>query len=538
MKNISQKGSATMLAIFVLVFVATVAAGLLPLVNAQVSLTAKNQDTLAAQYAAEAGIKRAIVGIEQSRTDWAWALNNYINPIMNGTTTTKFYVITSISPAISAGSPPVSGKPYTITSKGTVNGVSKTVTAVVTPSASSVLQNAVFSQGDMLIVSGSVTGNIASNGLITVWNGMNVNGSVFYSSSKPIINGTVIGTPTQKSSVGILDVASLMHYAPAMPAMPSFSIPPTLLPSANTALTGSYDYALNPTSGAYYYGSNFSNWNYTYTVASNQSVFIYVIGDYTIGTPITGGGNITIYATGNITVNGNIVGNNVNIYAGKNITLSQNTITGNNITLHSAGDCSVSGGSVAANANGTINIYSGGILTASNGSITGNNITLQSASDFYISGSNIIANANGTINIYSGGNFNAGSGSVTGSVVTIIAQGTPSYQGLYGTAINSGHPTYITKIYINNGNMDMSSGIIGGVSMIVVNGTINLHGTTSSAMLIASGDISAESGSSGGLYTNGSINYIHGANITYSPSALTTLGITSGNATYKVTWSN
>ncbi|MEN6566482.1 MAG: hypothetical protein ABFC57_09275, partial [Veillonellales bacterium] len=258
------------------------------------------------------------------------------------------------------------------------------------------------------------------------------------------------------------------------------------LPYANTAL-----------SGGYYCSSDFTNWNYYYTVAADKSVFIYVNGDYTIGTPITGGGNITIYATGNITVNGNIVGNNVQIYAGKNITLSQNTITGSDITLQSAGD-------------------------------------------FYISGGSVTANTKGTINIFSGGKIDAGNGAITGGVVTMIAKSlstddTITSGGLHGVTINSGQSTYVTKIYCN-GDVNLASGSIGGVSMIVSNGSINLHGITSSATLIADGNIEAQSGSSGGLYANGFI-YIHGATVNYANSSMTSLGLTSGSTTYQVSWS-
>ena len=68
----------------------------------------------------------------------------------------------------------------------------------------------------------------------------------------------------------------------------------------------------------------------------------------------------------------------------------------------------------------------------------------------------------------------------------------------------------------------MASGTIGGLSMIVSMGSVNLHGTQSSAIIIANGNIEAASGSSGGLYANGSI-YIHGANVTYSSSTFSKL---------------
>lgn len=482
----NQRGSSMILGLIASLFLATLLAGIGPLVAVALKSTSVDKDIVAAQYAAEAGAKRAIVGITNSRADWAWSLNNFSNAITDGSN--AFYV-TSISPVINDGVAPVASTTYTITSKGTINGVSKTVKAIVTssggPSGSSLFQNGMYSGDDMRIVSGSVTGDISSDGLITVGYGMRVNGNVSYSGSLPVINGSA-GTITPVSNkIGLIDVASLMKYTPDMP---SFSKPITALPTSNSALDGEY-----------YKNSSFSNWNYTYTVANDKSVFIYVNGDYTIGTPITGGGNITIYATGKVTVHGNIQGNTVQIYAEKDIVLSQNTITGNNITLQSKGN-------------------------------------------FYISGGSVRANTNGTINIYSGGKLDTGNGSVTGSVVTITAtsvSGTTAAD-LHGANFNYGMSNYITKFYINGGNVDMGSGNIGGISMVVTTGSINLHGTNSSALLIAGGDIEAQSGSSGGLYANGSI-YIHGATVNYSntiPQALSLPGEGGGEVIYTVTWSS
>lgn len=480
----NQRGSSLILGLITSFFLVALLAGLGPLVATALKSTSVDRDISEAQYAAEAGAKRAIVGIVNGRTDWAWSLNNYSNPITDGSTT---QFVTSISPVINDGTAPIAGKTYTITSKGIVNSVSRTVQATVTSSGSSedsLFQKGMYSGNYMNIVSGSVTGDISSDGLITVGNGMRVNGNVFYSGSYPVIKGSAGTLNKVDKKIGLIDVISLMKYTPTMP---SFSKPTRALPNTNSDLDGNY-----------YQNSSFSNWNYTYTVASNKSVFIYVDGDYTIGTPINGGGNITIYANGNVTVHGNIQGNTVQIYAEKEIKLSQNTIRGNSITLQSKGN-------------------------------------------FYISGGSVEANTNGTVNIYSGGKIDAGNGSINGSLVTITATTAPRTiaADLHGTNFNYGMPNNITKFYINGGNVDMASGNIDGISMIVTTGSIDSHGTNSSTMLIAGGDIEAESGSSAGLYANGFI-YVHGSRINCSdtiPQTLGLLGEGGSEVVHTITWS-
>ena len=477
----NQRGSVLIMGLLVLVVLGGMLAAASPMIVNEVKLNMVNRDMIDAQFTAEAGAKAGIAAVYAKNADWTWLgkPKNLTTAEANKTYSVEI-VDASTNTAISGA--PVSGTTYKITSTGTVNGVSKkAVVSSLFSNAGGVFNYGAYSSGAMKIVSGSLTGNIASDGLITVGNGVTVNGKVSYTGVTPVIGGSIQGTPTKVSSIGTLDVNSLMRYTPAMPV---FSMSGTVLPNSNLALSGAYNYVSNPTSGKYYKNSNFSNWSYLYTVAADQSIFIYVNGNYTIGTSITGGGNITIYATGNIETHGNIIGDTVKIYAGGNILLSEKTITGNTIVLQSAGNFNVSGGSV-------------------------------------------LSPDNGTVDIFSGGKFDIGAGSITGGVVTITATSASSKVdavNLHGGNINSGKPGYITKIFAG-GDVNLTSLTIGGASMIVATGSMDLHGMTSSAILIANGDIEAASGSAGGLYTNGSINSIHGASITYAPSAAGTLGI-------------
>ena len=487
----SRRGSVAIMAVMILLVLGGLMAAASPMIINEVKMNMVNRDTIEAQYAAEAGAKVGIAAIYGKKEEWSW-LKKPINLIPdNARATYMVEIVDSTGAAPTAALTP--GEKYTITSTGTVNGSIKKVSAKVTAGgSSSVVRYASYSGSSMRIISGTVTGDIAATGTLTIGNGMTVDGSATVTTGtltdpqKQDVAGKTTGGLTEVTSIGTLDVASLMQYGATFPVMPTLStvhsygqaLPRPAGGSATINLTGAYDYSSNPTSGVYYYDSNLADWwQYTYNVASGQKVFIYINGDYTVGMPITGAGDVTIYATGNITVHKNISGNNVNLYAGKVITLSQNTISGNKITLQSAGD-------------------------------------------FYISGGNVAANTGGTVDIISGNNLDMGAGSVVGSVVTMKAKtasaGKNSSSGLHGVNINAGYPTNKTYIYVD-GNVNMASGTVGGLSMIVSMGSVNLHGTQSSAIIIANEDIEAAAGSSGGLYANGSI-YIHGANVAYSSS--------------------
>lgn len=530
----NRRGSAAIMAVMILLVLGGLMAAASPMIINEVKMNTVNRDTIEAQYAAEAGAKVGIAAIYAKKTDWSWLGLNNFQPLIPGSSNRKYSVAISPAPPSTADGWKA-GDQYIITSKGKVNGAEKTVKVKVTVGgSSSVVRYASFSNGPMNIVSGSVTGDIASNGLITVGYGMAVDGTVTYSNQKPVINGTA-GT-VYADSIGTLDVASLMKYsaaAPAMPAMPTLSavhsygqVLPRPAGGATTVdLTGSYDYTSNPTSGVYYYDSSLADWwQYTYNVPAGQKVLIYINGDYTVGMPITGSGDITIYVTGQIDVHKNITGRNVAIYTKGDIDKieSDATISGtNNVKLFSNGNITINGNVTAP----SVGVYAQKQVDLYQKTISGDKIDLQSTGDFYISGGNVIANAGGTVDITTYANLDMGGGSVVGSVVTMKAKtasaGKNSSSGLHGVNINVGYPTNKTYIYVD-GNVNMASGTIGGLSMIVSMGSVNLHGTQSSAIIIANGNIEAASGSSGGLYANGSI-YIHGANVTYSSSTFSKL---------------
>ena len=68
----SQRGSVTIMAIGVMMFLGIILSGVFPMITQEVRSGSVNRDAVEAQYAAEAGLKRAIAAMQAESTDWAW----------------------------------------------------------------------------------------------------------------------------------------------------------------------------------------------------------------------------------------------------------------------------------------------------------------------------------------------------------------------------------------------------------------------------------------------------------------------------------
>jgi hypothetical protein len=290
MKKHSQKGSATMLAVFVLMFVVIVMGGLIPLVNTQVSLTAKNQNVLEAQYAAEAGAKRAIVGLMQNRTDWTWADGVTQQPFIDGM---KKYYAVKISPSITNKNAPTTGTAYTITSTGTVNGVSKTITVNFNTPASGITAIPI-SSGCIGILAPPSGGDISVNHANILTNAANPP-SLGYATSL----GNQSMPPTY-------NYASYKNHASAY--------------ALHTQSIGS---------NLYYYDGNLTlGQNDNLSGTSGNNAVLFVNGNITF----TGGGmninNVILVATGNI-----VQASGSSVSFGNSVLISNSNITFNSLAL-------------------------------------------------------------------------------------------------------------------------------------------------------------------------------------------------------------
>lgn len=425
----TQKGSVMVLSLLIVVFLTIILSGLMPFVNSQVLHSSINNDTLEAQYAAEAGAKRAIVGLRNNRTDWIWTIEKRHNTFVDGT---QKYYTTSISPLMSDKASPIADTNYTIISDGYVGNAHKRVVVTVRTASttSGPFSYAAFSQGNMVINDPKLYGDIYSNGYITINSSTKdtVTGAAYcqennYKIYTPSAVGNGFKVPATKE---VLDLTQLME------TMPNIKESGTNLRDVTNDHSGNFTLSEK----SYYYQTDYGMYNQSYTITNENSVTIYVNGNFDIGKNITGG-NITIYATGNITFNG---------------------------------------GSVQASPGGTVNIYTNKVLTLNSGS--------------FITGSTVTVLANNSSNSHNAIAFNGGSinNTLSGSLSKVSAKGNVALndasviagQGL-GMLVATG------EVSLNGGDAPQTL-IIAGVNVngnsgskvsgIYSNGTINMNGAT------------------------------------------------------------
>lgn len=128
------------------------------------------------------------------------------------------------------------------------------------------------------------------------------------------------------------------------------------------------------TSNSSYYDGSYGMYNHSYSVDKDHSVIIYVNGDFNIGKNITGG-NITIYATGNITLNGGSIqasaGKSVSIYTNKVLSLnSGSSITESSVTALATTGINFNGGSINSTLPGSVSkVYTNGNVALNDTSV-------------------------------------------------------------------------------------------------------------------------------------------------------------------------
>ena len=477
-KMLNQRGSAIMISLLVLMVLGILLTAASPMIINELKFETINANTVGAQFAAEAGAKVAIEALYAGNSDWTWLAKNQ-NLVTNNST--KTYNVT-ISPTISGA--PVPGTAYTITSVGTVNNVSKQVVVKAT-TGSTIFTNSSFAAGSITMNGGTINGNVATNGSLTMNSGSSVAGNATYSTGSPPPSSAVSGTVKQTSNSGSLNVSSFMQTIPAVPTFTKSGTDINTKPSG--ALAG----------GSYYSNSSVDLNRINYTIASGNSVLIYVVGNLQMDRSSSiVGGNITIYATGNIVMN--------------------------------------SGTSVQAGNNGSVSLYAGGTMQLNSASITGQTIILQSGSDMTLNSGTSIqqATSGGSVSIYSGGNFQMNGASIAADAVTMISNGTYTLNS--STTINPTLPNSITKIY-TNGATQVNGANIGGTGLIVSASPntvyLNSNTTTSTTVLIAQGNVQVNGAFTGGIYSNGAITVNSGSTVTYDPTAAGKLGLNTSSST-------
>lgn len=123
-RRTKQRGSVAVLAVVAMLVLGTIVAGLLPMLTIKHSAGNADRDSMAARYAAEAGLKRAYAAISDHSKQWNWLSTQAIVqniPLWDGSTTTYSVSLSPTSPTLATDFVPSAGT-YTITSTGKVNG--------------------------------------------------------------------------------------------------------------------------------------------------------------------------------------------------------------------------------------------------------------------------------------------------------------------------------------------------------------------------------------------------------------------------------
>jgi hypothetical protein len=213
----SQHGSVTIIAVFFVVFFSIILSGLMPMTINQVSLILKSRDTVEAQYAAESGVKRAIVAFNSTAQDWEWL--NSDRPFIDDAKSKKYKVTIYQSSDLTTPVTPnvTSNSKYVIKSIGTVGKSSKTVYADVGVTAGNDIKKTLFQYV------GYAGGAVSFEQL-------------------PAVNGAPFGVVGSFSNASGRNVINVGNYT-----MPSYDILTALRDPSKTVVivSGSYEIPMN-----------------------------------------------------------------------------------------------------------------------------------------------------------------------------------------------------------------------------------------------------------------------------------------------------
>ncbi|WP_378956351.1 pilus assembly PilX N-terminal domain-containing protein [Pelosinus sp. sgz500959] len=409
-----QRGSVTMVAIIMVMFLAILASTANTLVNSDLRMSKTNSDAIEAQFAAEAGAKRAISMFYQKNQDWTW-LDANSTPIWQSLSTDQnksYHVKTELASAQVVPVNPAVGGVYTITSIGKVRGTIKKVTVTVTVtgnSGASILNKyALYSKNDTYIWGGNGP-NIKGDMGLAGGNKVKIDSGYNFLQGKLHVTSIPTGWHDWLTSAMYVidpDIGTLSVVIPPLPTLPviSTSIPTgaDIITGPNTAsmpnsvyystalsdfggglIAGSSDTTLYATNGLHLTNKG-SSYNKGWITASNGNLKIYINGDANLsnGSYINSKGNIEIYVSGSLSMSGASYiksdNGNVTIIANQEINLTDNNnyiqaaIKGkseiyslkNSINLSNS--CYINGGTVTLEAQSNVNFANSSSINKSN----------------------------------------------------------------------------------------------------------------------------------------------------------------------------
>ena len=188
---INNKGIATVLAISIMIFIASIAVAVIPNINNLLKQNSLSADMLKAQMAAETGAKRAIAELYQGKDgenyNWTWL---GIDKHLTGNNGSLYNVSISGTSNLQGNTIPTSGK-YTITAVGKYGEKSKTVKVdVEIEKRPDTFRFVAFSPEKINISLSTVSGDIMSKEGITFIENLSADG--LYTPDKDNINNVTV----------------------------------------------------------------------------------------------------------------------------------------------------------------------------------------------------------------------------------------------------------------------------------------------------------------------------------------------------------
>ena len=548
------RGSVTIMAIGVMMFLGIILSGVLPMITQEVRSGTMNRDVVEAQYAAEAGLKRAIAAMQAGDTTWNWlgAARSFTGAA--GKTYTVNFVTSGVcktgrtyQAAPATGNPPASGW-YCLQSVGTVNGATKTVSvAVELATMPAVFSSGIFGSASIRMDSNSqVIGPAGTNGSVTMNNNATISGLVtadkdsynVSTTQLPEANRNPITTPLP---VPTFSIAFSAPAAPTAPTVVSSSAWPLgnwkVNNSASPLASGSYTASSGLSSGqstiavqnnatVYVNGGNLSMDKSTWTTGNNTTIYV-TNGNMSLtsNSRITSGSNSTYYVNGGIYVDEAMsLGANSTVYSKQEMQLNSNTT----MNLPGAGYLYLANTGNAANANALI-IGSKSVFSL--GSV-GNSSLLYCRGSANISDATININGpttdNAATKVYFTGDLdlnNATEINTTGNVeIYVTGRLLMSNNSKILAANNSNLVMKMGGFVDLNNNAEIRSGTNSTIAMLIDdNVTFSNNTVIEKAVVLATGNVELNNNSNitGAIISTGSEVYMtNNSIVTYDEEAV------------------
>ena len=487
----SNRGSVTILAIGVMMFLGIILSGVLPMITQEVRSGTVNRDVIEAQYAAEAGLKRAAAALATEDTNWAWITTAQTVPFTSEAGKTYKVSLQADSPqTLTDGVKPVAGW-YYLQSEGRVNNALKKlmvkVQLTIGGGLSGVYANGVFGTAAININNSIINGSAGTNTTFTGWNSA-INGdllAVVNNNSRSIWQKVnVTGTTTDNTSTPPAVAVPVPTFTTSftMPAAPNVS-GALAWPVAQSMWKES---GVTIPSGVYKLTGQWTAGQSTVAVQPSTTLYATTGIRFDNKSEITMGANGTLYSGAGLTVESN----------GAKLTTQANT------TFYAVNQMALSNSAIVTMGDNAVLCIGGG-LKLDNGSV----LTTQGKTTIYVNGDLELANGGTAINF--GGDTELFIG---GRLVL-------SNPSQISTAANSNVVIKANSISMANSS-SVSSGT-GSSLALLAETTITMSNTASigNALVMAKGDISIQGGSiTGAVISTGAVVKMDGATVNYDPA--------------------